>query len=401
MLELEEAVARILKAMPAPAQQVIPLTDAAGHILLEEITAAVDLPVFDNSSMDGYAVRATDVAAATAEAPTRLRLVGRVAAGEHFAAEVFSGTCVRLFTGSPLPSGADAIVMQEDTKLETDGKNVLILEGVRPWENVRFRGEDVRKGAVLAARGDRLTAGRLCLLAASGVKQVPVSIRPRVGILATGTELREPGAELAPGQIYESNRVGLAALIREAGAIPVVFPLVPDAPDLLQRTLEGALGQCDALVTSGGVSVGELDFIKGVLEKAGGNLEFWRVAIKPGRPFAFGRYSEKFVFALPGNPVSALVTFLMLVRPALLRWQGALEVGLAKVPGRLNERLANSGSRRHFMRVVMDATGKVRSAGPQGSHMLSSWAAANGLLDVPPQTTLESGSAVEVLRWEL
>jgi molybdopterin molybdotransferase len=253
---------------------------------------------------------------------------------------------------------------------------------------------------VLAEPGDALTPARISLLAATGLARVPVGRRPAAGLLATGSELREPGQPLAPGQIYESNRLGLASLIRRAGAVPKVFPLVADSLAATRLALEQAFNQCDVVITSGGVSVGELDFIKQAFEQTGGSLEFWKVAIKPGRPFVFGSCRGKLLFGLPGNPVSALVTFLLLVRPALLRWQGAQDVSLPAYPGVLVEPLANPGQRRHFLRVKVDAAGKVRSAGIQASHILSASATANGLVDVPPETTLPAGKTVSVIRWD-
>jgi molybdopterin molybdotransferase len=219
-------------------------------------------------------------------------------------------------------------------------------------------------------------------------------------LLAAGSELKEPGETLAAGQIYESNRTGLASLIESAGAIVKVFPIVPDDLDAIREALGRALGECDLVITCGGVSVGEMDFIRSAFEQLGGELQFWKVAMKPGRPFTFGRCGSKWLFGLPGNPVSALVTFLLLARPALRRWQGAGVVGLPASPGVLVQPLANAGSRRHFMRVTMDAAGKVRSAGFQASHILSSFASANGLVDVAPQTDLPAGTIVQVLRWE-
>ena len=221
-----------------------------------------------------------------------------------------------------------------------------------------------------------------------------------VGLLVTGSELKEPGELLMPGQIYESNRIALAALVRRAGAIPNVLPLVVDALAATRFALTEAFRQCDALITSGGVSVGEMDFIRRAFEEVGGTLQFWKVAIRPGRPFVFGRYGGKILFGLPGNPVSSLVTFLLLVRPALLRWQGAADISLPIRSGVLAEPLGNPESRRHFMRVKMDASGKVRSAGVQASHILSSMAAANGLLDLPPRATLAAGTAVQVISCE-
>jgi molybdopterin molybdotransferase len=227
-----------------------------------------------------------------------------------------------------------------------------------------------------------------------------VGRRPEVGLLASGSELREAGQILAPGQIYESNRVGLAPLMSRAGGIPRIFPLVPDNLTATRSALEAAFDQCDAVITSGGVSVGEMDFIKRAFEQMGGELQFWKVAIRPGRPFVFGRCKEKILFGLPGNPVSAFVTFLLLVRPALMRWQGTRDVNLPAHPGVLAEPLTNRGERRHFMRVVVDHVGSIQSAGTQASHCLGSLAAANGLVDVPPNTTLAAGPTVSVMRWE-
>src|SRR5258708_4340254 len=398
MLELETALERILAAVPPVTGQLIPLAEAHGRVLQERLLSPIDLPVFDNSAMDGYAVCATNVALAKPDAPVRLRLIGKVAAGETFAGQISPGTCVRIFTGSPLPHGADAVVMQEDTRVE-EGE-VLILDAAKPWENVRLQGEDMKRGSVLAEPGEVLTAGHLTLLAACGLAKVKAGRSPVIGLLATGSELRDPDQALAPGQIYESNRIGLATLLRRAGAIPKIFPIVADVLGGTRAALEDAFAQCDSVVTSGGVSVGEMDFIRPAFEKAGGTLDYWRVAIKPGRPFAFGRLGKKLLFGLPGNPVSAVVTFLLLVRPAVLRWQGARNLFLPFHPGVLAEPLSNTGMRRHFMRVQVAADGSVRSAGAQASHILSSLALANGLVDVAPDTTLPAGASVQVMRWE-
>ena len=400
MLEFEEALARVLAATPAPTIESVSLNDAPGRVLAEPIRSPIDLPVFDNSSMDGYAVRATDLASAKPASPVGLRLAGKVAAGQVFPGEITAGTCVRLFTGSPLPPGADAVVMQEDTRVDSNAPGeVLILTQAQPGENVRPRGEDVKHGSPLAQAGEVLSAGRIGVLAAAGLAHVNVGRQPVVGLLATGSELTEPGRPLEPGRIYESNRTALAALAGRAGAIPRTLPLVADVLEGTSLALKDAFTQCDAVVSSGGVSVGEMDFLKRAFEQIGGSLEFWKVAIKPGRPFVFGRLGGRLLFGLPGNPVSALVTFLLLVRPALLRWQGATDVSLPAHPGVLAEPLVNPGERRHFMRVNVDSAGKVHSTGIQASHVLSSMAAANGLVDVPAGATLPAGSAVTVLRW--
>ena len=401
MLELEDARQRILAALPTPTAERVSLREACHRVLSENISSPVDLPPFDNSAMDGYAVRLADVASAKPASPVNLRVVGRVVAGEDFSGELTGGDCVRVFTGSPLPAGTEAVVMQEDTRTEaTRPGEVLILDSARPGENLRRSGQDVSRGASLAKRGDLLTPGKIALLAATGIAEVSVGRRPVVGLLATGSELREAGETLSTGQIYDSNRSALAPLVKRAGALPNIFPLVPDTLDDTRAELERAFGESDVVVTSGGVSVGEMDFMKSAFGLMGGELQFWKVAIRPGKPFVFGRVGEKFWFGLPGNPVSALVTFLLLVRCALLRWQGASDVALSSHPGVLAENLGNPGDRRHFMRVRVDASGKIFSAGRQASHALASFADANGLVDVPPQTTLATGATVQVIRWD-
>ncbi len=401
MLELEAAVARILEAVPAPSAERLSLTEAHGRIIAEQVLAAVDLPTFDNSSMDGYALRAAEAASASEKSPVKFTLAGRVAAGEAGNVKVSAGTCVRVFTGSVLPEGADAVVMQEDTRTRPDSPDeILVLDAVKPWENVRLRGEDVKKGTAVAMPGQVTAAGRLALLAATGVNTVNVGKRPIVGLVATGSELRESGQLLNAGQIYESNRVALGSLCTRAGALPRILPLVKDELNITRSALEQAFEECDIVVTSGGVSVGEMDFIKEAFEASGGSLEFWKVAIKPGRPFVFGRRKGKLLFGLPGNPVSAVVTFLLLVRPALLRWQGAAEVGLPGRQGILTEAIVNHGNRRHFIRARVDREGDLSSAGVQASHMLSSLAEANALIDVAPATSIPAGQRVSALVFE-
>lgn len=400
MLDLETALARVLAALPPPRSEVVSLNTAAGRVLAETVVAPADLPPFDNSAMDGYAVRAAEVRAAKPEAPVALRITARIPAGEFFPGELAAGECARLFTGSPMPRGADAVVMQEDTRTDPARPDVVwIGDAVQEGESVRRRGEDVRREAQLLEAGATLSPGVIGLLAAAGVGEVRVGQSPRVGLLATGSELREPGKELLPGQIYESNRAMLAPLIIGAGGSPEVFPLVTDDPAVTRDALKRAFDQCDVVVTSGGVSVGEMDFVKAAFEALGGAMEFWKVAVRPGKPFVFGKLGQKFLFGLPGNPVSAFVTFLLLVRPALRRWQGAREVNLPSHSGILGEAVSNPGDRRHFMRVRVDATGAVFSAGQQASHALTSLAAANGLLEVPPRTELARGTNVRVLRW--
>lgn len=400
MLALEAAREKILSALPGPTAEIISLNEADGRVLAENISSPVDLPHFDNSAVDGYAVRAEDVRTASATAPSRLKVIGKVAAGENFTGRLNPNESVRLFTGSPLPAGADAVVMQEDTRLPAeDPASILITDAAAPWENVRLRGVDLKVGELVAETGTRLHAPLLGLLAAVGVEEVSVARQPTVSLLATGSELVEAGQPLAPGKIHESNRLMLAPLVRAAGANARVLPLVTDTLDATRAALQGAFEHSDFVVTSGGVSVGEFDFVKSAFEQLGGEIEFWKIAMRPGKPFVFGRWREKFLFGLPGNPVSAFVTFLLLVRPALLRWQGAREVSLPTYPGTLVEAISNRGDRPHFLRVTVDAAGRVSSSGLQMSHAQVSLARANGLVEVPPDTTLAAGSVVAVMRW--
>jgi molybdopterin molybdotransferase len=399
MLELEDALAQILALIPPPQSETVALAAAGDRFASEDVHSPLELPPFDHSAMDGFAVRSEDLRRATLETPVALRLAGRVAAGETFSGNLTAGECIRLFTGSPLPAGADAVVMQEDTRTEPDHPALVwMTEAIKPWENLRFTGEDLKTGARLVAKGDRLQPASIGLLAAAGVTEVRVGRRPVMGFLATGSELVEPGGPLMPGAIYESNRAALSGLAAREGAIPRLFPLVQDTPAETRAALELAFNACDLVVTSGGVSVGEMDFVKSAFEQIGGRLEFWKIAMKPGRPFVFGRFGEKFLFGLPGNPVSAFVTFLLLVRPAVLRWQGAVRVELEGHFARLAEPLTNPDERRHFVRVISDR-GEVRSAGVQASNRLVSLAAANGLVDLPPKTSLEKNALVWVQRF--
>jgi molybdopterin molybdotransferase len=346
--------------------------------------------------MDGYAVRAEDLARAEARKAVTLRLKGRIAAGESSSQSVGPGECIRIFTGSKMPAGSDAVVMQEDVRAEPG--EIHFSEPVQPFENVRLAGEDVRAGTVLARRTQRLTAARIGLLAAAGCGEIAVHQRSRVALLATGNELREPGVPLREGEIYESNRAMLASFLSRLGADARARPIMPDRLDETTRALEEAFAGTEVIITTGGVSVGELDFVKEAFTGLGGTIDLWRVAMRPGKPFVFGRLGGKVLFGLPGNPVSAFVTFLLFVRPAILKMQGAADFDLPWVEGEIIEPIANRGDRRHFARMRW-TDGKVRPTGPQKSHMLGSLAESNALLDMPPQSSYEAGRKVQVLLW--
>ncbi len=399
MLELEEAQNRILSTVKLLPDESVRLPQAHRRVLAENVISKIDLPRFDNSAVDGYAVHAKDLVSGTPANPVSLTLIGKVAAGELFPGKISRGQCVRIFTGSPLPAGCDAVAMQEDTKPDAqDAAKILFMDSVKPWENIRFKGEDVKCNSTLAESGAHLSVGHLGLFGAVGVQTVRVHRQPLVGLLATGSELREAGQTLAPSEIYESNRIVLAALSQRVGAVPKIFPLVPDTLAATKTALEKAFSECDAVVTTGGVSVGELDFVKAAFEALGGQLDFWKVSLKPGKPFVFGRLGEKILFGLPGNPVSAFVTFILLVAPALGKMQGAKKFTWPTHPGFLAEPMENRGERRHFVRVSVDAKGNIRSAGTQASHILSALSKANGLIELPPNSSFEMGKTVAVLR---
>ena len=397
MLSLEEAVERSLAAAPLLGSEIVPLADAGGRFVASPLKAGVSLPGFDNSAMDWYAARTADLNGATTESPVELSCIGVIPAGAHPVDKVGEGTCMRIFTGSPIPRGADAVIMQEDCSTPGDDHTVRCNDSIKPWENIRLKGEDVREGDPLITAGMRITAGTIGLLAATGHHSVEVGLRPKVGLVTTGSELVEPPGELQPGEIYESNRAMLASLVSKANGLPTPYPIVPDTLEATVAALGRAFVENDAVLTSGGVSVGDHDHVRPAIERLGGSLDFWKVAVKPGKPFVLGQVGGKPVFGMPGNPVSAIITYLLMVRPALLKMQGASEWRLAKRPGRLADELVNKGDRRHFVRVTIDDLGLVRSVGGQRSHMLGSLAKSNSLVDLPPGSRLAKGDPVDVL----
>ena len=422
LLPLEAALEQILAgAVPLGAEDV-PVADAAGRVLAEPVVARTSLPPWDNSAMDGFAVRSGDVADASAVHPAILRVVGEVAAGHAPVRAVEAGEALRITTGAMLPGGADAVVPVEDTDADPGASVLPSAVRVRvpapAGANVRHLGEDIRAGDTVLSAGRIMGPARVALAAASGAATVAVHRRPRVTVLATGDELVAPGAPLGPGQIHDSNTPALLAQAGAAGAIALPGGIVPDEPAVLAERLAWAIGASDVVVLSGGVSVGAHDHVKDALQ-ALGRIEFWRVAIQPGKPLAFGRTTAGrggtvpdpdrpvALFGLPGNPVSAFVTFELFVRPLLrvLGGRGA-DRGRRVYRAVLAEAVSKSSERRAFIRVRLEADpagsgGLVaRPAGGQGSHVLSALAAADGLAVIPEGTPgLPAGSEVEV--WEL
>lgn len=394
MKTVEEALAEILALVPTLEEERVDLEAALGRHLACEIHSGRTLPPWDNSEMDGYAVRSEDLTAV----PCTLRIAGEAAAGRAADVVVAKGTACRIFTGAPMPAGADAVVKQEDVLVE--GGLARFDERVRPGQFVRRRGSDVAEGDRVLEAGAPLGAGEIGLLAALGIRTVDVRREPRVGILSTGDELVEPEVTPGPGQIVNSNRFAVAALVRRAGAIARSLGVARDDPDDLASRL-GAAGAVDVLLTIGGVSVGERDFVKDVLARLGAEPRFWRVNIKPGKPLLFARWGRTLVFGLPGNPASSMVTFEVFVRPALRKMMGDPHAVRPTVRARLDVAVRKEDDRRHFLRAraYRDADGelRVRLLAKQGSGQLMSMVGVNALVVLDEESRgAESGATVRV-----
>ena len=376
LLSIEEALRLVLeRARPLPAERV-PVAEAAGRVLAEPAVASVDLPPFDSSAMDGFAVRAADT---PGELPVRFR----IAAGQPSPRPLEAGEAMGIATGAAVPPGADAVIPVEYVA-EHDNR-VAIEQPVQPGASVRPRGGDARSGDPVVAAGERLGPAQLGALAAAGVAEVSCARRPRAAVLTTGSELRSPGDQLEPGQIYEANGVVLAAQLVSAGAEVERLPAVADEPGAHRDALERALSG-DVLVSSGGVSVGPHDLVRSVGAELGIQQVFWRVAVKPGKPLWFGVRGETLVFGVPGNPVSALVSFELFVRPAVLALQGATEPGPRFGLGTLARAVRRNDARDELLRArssVEDGELVLRPVTGQDSHMIVRAAEADALVLVP------------------
>lgn len=397
MIPVEEALARILEEIPVLGSERVELPAADGRVLSETVAAPRDIPPWDNSSMDGYALRSAETASASRQAPARLRIAGEVPAGRLAERPLGAGEAYRILTGAPLPNGADAVIPQEEVTVEAG--QLLVPRSVARGENVRPRGEDVRQGEVVLEAGIVLRPPAIGLLAALGRALVEVHQRPTVAILATGDELVDIHEVPGPGKIINSNTYALAAQVREAGGVPLALGIARDSLEEIEARLGWGL-RADVIVTSAGVSVGDRDFVKEALGKLGAELRFWQVSMRPGKPLTFGRLGGRPFFGLPGNPVSSMVTFELFVRPALLKMGGHRRLFRPRVRARAVEAIPNPGRRRGYLRVYlsMDAEGvRVSLTGDQGSAILRSMVLAQGLAVVPPETTIPPGGEVEVL----
>lgn len=399
ILSVEEARERILGHVKLLEAEMVPILGALGRILAEDIVSDMDIPPLPNSAMDGYAVRFADLAPSPAGEPPRLRIVGEVPAGKVRMEPLGPGEAVRIMTGAPLPPGADTIVRFEDAAVE--GERLTVKRRIALGRDVRAAGEDVRAGQVVLHQGDLLRPQEIGMLAALGRTQVAVVRQPRVAVLSTGNEVAPLGAPLKPGQIRDSNSYSLAAAVLEAGGIPTVLDVAPDVESTLIARLRQALTlPADLILTSGGVSAGDFDFTKEVLA-AQGRLDFWWVNMRPGRPMAFGLLGEVPLLALPGNPVSAMIAFLLFGRPAIRKMLGYRTWEYATVQARLREAITRKDGRRHYLRVHLTASEDEWEAaltGDQGSGILSSMVQADGLAVIPEDCDhLAEGSLVNVL----
>ena len=400
MISLEDARARIFHDIGVLEAVSVPLVDALGLVLGQPVSASEPVPPFANTAMDGFAVRARDTEGATEGAPVRLPVVGTVAAGMVAERPLNGGEAMRIMTGAPIPDGADAVVMVELTR-PAGADAVDVLAQVPVGNHIRPAGDDIEAGALVFDAGTELGPGHLGVLASLGHESVLVHRRPKVGVLSTGDELVVGGARLAPGQIRDSNRTTLLALVRQAGADPIDLGLVRDDEDAVAAALTEGARRCDVLLTSGGVSMGDFDYVKAFLQRQGA-LNWMQVAIRPAKPLAFGVLGGTPVFGLPGNPVSSMVSFELFARPSLLRLMGRRSTerpALWAVAG--EPLLRRPDGKVHFVRVVVrqDADGiwRARSAGGQGSHQLAAMATANALAVLPDGDGVVTGGRLRVL----
>ncbi len=403
MISVQAARDIVLAQIPVLGTERQELFASLGRVLAEDVFAPYNVPPHNNSAMDGYAVRAADTSQASREHPAVLEVIEDLPAGYVSQHLVQTGQAIRIMTGAPIPNGADAVVRVEDT-LRGEGQQVLILREVPPLYDLRLAGEDLRQGDLILRKGDRLRPAEIGLLASIGRSTIQVYQRPQVAILSTGDELVHIDEPLQPGKIYNSNSYSLAALVLDAGAIPIQLGIARDTrEDLEQKFLAGT--RADVILSSGAVSVGDYDLVKEMLKKSGSEMQFWKVSMKPGKPQAFGAIAGKPTFGLPGNPVSSMVSFEVFVRPALLKMMGHAHIYRTVVTTTLTEEFRKSDGRKHFVRVVLTCEGNryiASTTGEQGSGVLTSMAKANGLAVVPEGIEhVDAGSelAVQMLDW--
>jgi len=407
MISVEEALEKILGNVKVLDNVESPILECLGQVLAEDIYSSINIPPKDNSAMDGYAVKAADISGASASSPVYLDIIGEAKAGGISNLEVKSHKTVRIMTGAPLPKGADAVVPFEETdetrRTEHPLKQIGILKAVDKGKNVRFSGEDISKGKIALSKGTLLRPAEIGVLASLGVKKVNVIRRPTVAILATGDELGELGKPLREGQIYNSNSYSAAAQVLRCGGIPRVLGIAKDTQSDLETKIKEAL-TADMLLTTGGVSMGDYDLVKDVLA-AQGEISFWKVRMKPGKPLAFGTIKGVPHLGLPGNPVSSMITFELFARPAMLKMMGKTKLARPMIEAVMEDSAKNNDGRRVFLRAIVRKEGNsyfARTTGPQGSGILTSMSLANALVVVPEDVSaVKKGDVLKaiMLNW--
>ncbi len=411
MLSVEQALEKILGYAAVLEVEPRPVLDCLGQVLAEDVYSTIDIPPLDNSAMDGYAVRAEDTRGVTEQSPRLLRVIDTIAAGSISKCEVEPGTTARIMTGAPVPKGADSVVRFEDTD-ETQRQRVSdeigILREAKPGQDIRRAGEDIARGSLVLSKEIVIRPSEVGVLASLGRSEVKVIRRPVVAVLATGNELVDIKQPLTPGKIYNSNSYSVAALVQRYGGIPKILGIALDSESSLVASLRKGL-DADMLITTGGVSMGDYDVVKDVLVKQG-EIAFWTVRMKPGKPLAFGMVKgldEAGVtrniphLGLPGNPVSAMVTFELFARPAILKMMGKRNLAKPVIEAVIEEPIVNSDGRRVFTRVIVRKRSGLyfaRLTGPQGSGILTSMSRANGLVIIPEDKPgVEAGDVVQVM----
>jgi len=388
MIKVEEALDIVLESVKSMDAGKAVIIDSFGRTLAEDIQSGCNIPVFDYSAMDGYAVRAADLKGAASEKGIILKVVGEFRAGGDTSARVEKGQAVRIMTGAPIPQGADAVVMVEDTKM--DGGNVEVFKEAGEGDNIRLSGEDIKKGDLVMSKGTLLREGHVGMLAALGIPEVKVASRPKVAILATGDEVISIDEDIKPGKVRNSNAYSLHTQVLSCGGVPINKGVARDDIEGLKAKLQSCL-DCDIIITSGGVSMGDYDYVKDVMIDMGMELKFWKVAMRPGKPNLFGIINGKPFFGLPGNPVSTMIGFEVFVRPAIIKMLGRMNDDRREVEAVLEEDIKKKKGLKFFIRAQtrwQDGGYVTRTTGPQGSGILSSMAKADSLIILPEDEEL-------------
>ncbi len=398
MISVEEALGLILENIREIGFEKVDIKEALGRVIAEDIYARRNIPPWDNSAMDGYAVRVNDVEGASKENPAVLKIIESLPAGYISESKLKPGEAIKIMTGAPMPNGADAVVMAEYT--EKDGDKVRIFKRPEKSDHIRKAGEDVKEGQLVIKKGQLIRPSEIGMLASMARSIVSVYQRPRVAILATGDELVDLDEEICGAKIINSNTYAVGAQIQECGALPILLGIARDRQDELEERLRLGMN-ADIIITSGGVSVGDYDHVKDVVKGLGGDLRLWKVAIKPGKPLAFSMLNSRPMFGLPGNPVASMVTFEIFVRPAILKMMGHKKIFRPIIDATIKDDLKKKENRRHFIRASVQSDGDgyaVETTGDQGSHMMTSMTKANGLIIFHENdTSIKAGDKVKVM----